>query len=154
MCKMWRFFACKEVVRYLCGNFHGYFMDDWLLGGALGILIMIILGVLLRLELCHKSLIFHLTNAHNEIKHSITSNEVELPPNLIEEVKTELTDSVHDIMGSMKVPTAIDHLAGVFANVMQMREQWKIQKEANELGSLISTNTPAEDYGTPQEPQI
>jgi len=116
---------------------------------ALGMLIVISLILILRLELCHKSLIYHLKTAHSEIKSSIASNEVEVSGDLMDQVKDELNEVIMDAMGSMKVPTALDHLAGVFANVMQMREQWKIQKEASELQSgLINPIPSGDEYGS------
>jgi hypothetical protein len=48
----------------------------------------------------------------------------------------------------MKTPTAIDHLAGVAANIMQMREQWKIQKEANDMNMTNNLMPPQESHGT------
>ena len=48
----------------------------------------------------------------------------------------------------MKTPTAIDHLAGVAANIMQMREQWKIQKEAGEMNMINNLTPPTETHGT------
>jgi len=49
----------------------------------------------------------------------------------------------------MRVPTAIDHLAGVAANIFQMREQWKIQKEASQMDGLITMPTIGDEHGSP-----
>lgn len=124
-------------------------MEDWLLGTALGILLMTTLILLFRIELCHKSLIFALQESKNQIFTAIDgTSEVEIPPSLIEEVKDELAGVVEGMIGSMRVPTAIDHLGGVIANVIQMREQWKIQKEASQMDTMISAPQVTDDYGT------
>ena len=123
-------------------------MDDWILGIALGILILITGTLLLRLELCHKSLIFTLQGANTDLKNLIGSKDFEIQDSFVEILKDELTAGVQDMMGAMKTPTAIDHLAGVAANIMQMREQWKIQKEANDMNMTNNLMQPSETHGT------
>lgn len=93
--------------------------------------------------MCHKSLIFALKSS----VYDLNSNEVELPTDLIASMKEELVTTVEDLIGQMRVPTAIDHLAGVAANIFQMREQWKIQKEASQMDGLITMPTVGDDHG-------
>ena len=118
-------------------------MDAWLLGTLLGLLIALNVALVLRLEMCHKSLIFALKSS----VYDLNSNEVELPTDLIASMKEELVTTVEDLIGQMRVPTAIDHLAGVAANIFQMREQWKIQKEASQMDGLITMPTVGDDHG-------
>lgn len=120
-------------------------MDAWLLGTLLGLLIALNVALVLRLEMCHKSLIFALKSSVIDLNN----NEIEIPDDLMTNVKTELVQTVEDLIGQMRVPTAIDHLAGVAANIMQMREQWKIQKEASQMDGLISAPPVVEQHGTP-----
>ena len=123
-------------------------MDDWVLGVALGILILITGTLLLRLELCHKSLIYHLKGANAELNSTLKGNDFEISNDLFSELRAEIQDTVTDLLGTMKTPTAIDHLAGVAANIMQMREQWKIQKEAGEMNMINNLAPPTDTHGT------
>lgn len=123
-------------------------MDDWVLGVALGILILITGTLLLRLELCHKSLIYHLKGANAELNSTLKGKDFEISNDLFSELRSEIQDTVTDLLGTMKTPTAIDHLAGVAANIMQMREQWKIQKEAGEMNMINNLAPPTDTHGT------
>ena len=123
-------------------------MDDWVLGVALGILILITGTLLLRLELCHKSLIYHLKGANAELNSTLKGKDFEISNDLFSELRAEIQDTVTDLLGTMKTPTAIDHLAGVAANIMQMREQWKIQKEAGEMNMINNLAPPTDTHGT------
>ena len=128
-------------------------MESWQLGVLLGILIVIALGLVLRLEMCHKSLIFALKEANNDIHRLIGAKNMEIDADLIGNIKDELENSIEDMIGNMRVPTAFDHIGGVIANVIQMREQWKIQKEASQLqdGAIINAPAGGEQYGTTQD---
>ena len=75
-------------------------MDAWLLGTLLGLLIALNVALVLRLEMCHKSLIFALKSSVLDLN----SNEVEIPDQLITDVKTELVETVQDLIGQMRVP--------------------------------------------------
>ena len=86
-------------------------------------LFAVVTALFFRLELTHKAVIYAL----QESVATLNSNEIEIPIDLVSDVKTELVSTVEELIGQMRVPTAIDHLAGVAANIMQMREQWKIQ---------------------------
>ncbi len=123
-------------------------MDDWVLGMALGILFLITGTLLLRLELCHKSLIFHLKGANAELNSTLKGKDLEISDDLFSELSATIESTVTDLLGTMKTPTAIDHLAGVAANIMQMREQWKIQKEANDMNMTNNLMPPQESHGT------
>ena len=125
-------------------------MESWQLGALLGLLVAINFGLIIRLEFCHRGLISALDLARSELVSKISGGTpVDIPSDLIKNLKDDLQESVMDIIGGMRTPTAVDHLAGVFANVMQMREQWKIQKEASQMSeSLISPPTVGTDYGT------
>lgn len=127
----------------------GAVMEIFLLNALLGFLIAIIIGMFFRLELCHKSLIFALKESKSELLNGLNQNELEIGEDLISDFKEELKETVMEIIGSMKTPTAIDHLAGVAANIFQMREQWKIQKEQSEMSSLITAANDGLDYGAP-----
>jgi hypothetical protein len=108
-------------------------------------LFAVVTALFFRLELTHKAVIFAL----QESVSSLNKHEVEIPTDLVTEVKTELVSTVEDLIGQMRVPTAIDHLAGVAANIMQMREQWKIQKEASQMDGLISAPPVVDQHGSP-----
>ena len=127
-------------------------MESWQLGVLLGILIVIALGLVLRLEMCHKSLIYALKEANSDIHKLIGAKNLEIDGELIANVKDELSGTIEDMIGSMRVPTAFDHIGGVIANVIQMREQWKIQKEASQLqdGALMNAQPSVDPYGTSQ----
>lgn len=124
-------------------------MESWQLGALIGILIVINLGLIWRLEACHRSLAYALELAKGELFGLVKNGTpVELKSDALATLKDELENSILDTIAQMRTPTAMDHLGGVIANVIQMREQWRIQKEASEIqGNLISTPPVAEDYG-------
>lgn len=125
-------------------------MESWQLGALIGILICLNFGLFWRLEACHTALVSGLAIAKDDLVGVVSEKRpVSLPENLIDEIKNEILDTI----GNMRQPTALDHLAGVAANIMQMREQWKIQKEASEINNaLINTPAVGDDYGaTTQE---
>lgn len=107
-------------------------------------LVALVIALFFRLELTHKAVIYAL----QESVSNLNLHEVEIPNDLVTDVKTELVETVNELIGQMRVPTAVDHLAGVFANVMQMREQWKIQKEASQMDGLISMPAVTDEHGT------
>lgn len=124
-------------------------MQSWQLGTLIGILICLNFGLFWRLEACHTALVSGLAIAKQDLVGVVSEKRpVSLPENLIDDIKTEILDTI----GNMRQPTALDHLAGVAANIMQMREQWKIQKEASEINNaLINTPTVGDDYGAPTQ---
>ena len=128
----------------------GRFMESWQLGALVGILICLNFGLFWRLEACHTALVSGLRVAKEDLVGVVSEKRpVSLPPDLIESLKDEILDTI----GAMRQPTALDHIGGVIANVFQMREQWKIQKEASEINqTLINTPSVGDDYGaTTQE---
>jgi hypothetical protein len=130
----------------------GVFMESWMLGAIIGVAVSLLAAVLIRLEMCHKSLINVLERSGGELRAAIgEKSTLTVADSVIELIQSEISAAIQDVAGNMRVPTAIDHLAGVAANIMQMREQWKIQKEAAEMNAnpLITAADPAGDYGTP-----
>lgn len=121
-------------------------MESWQLGALVGILICLNFGLFWRLEACHTALVSGLAIAKDDLVGVVSEKRpVALPDDLIDEIKNEIMDTI----GNMRQPTALDHIGGVIANVFQMREQWKIQKEASEINNaLINTPTVGDDYGT------
>lgn len=128
-------------------------MDNWVLGVALGIMIVLLGILLLRLELCHKSLIFTLQGASTDLNNELSKKEMTFSADLFETLRAEIQDTVTDLLSNMKTPTAIDHLAGVASQIMMMREQWKIQKEASTMEMPNNLVAPNGEYGTSQNPQ-
>lgn len=129
----------------------GVLMESWLLGAIIGVCVCLLGAVLIRLEMCHKSLISVLERSGGELRAAIgEKSNLTIADSVLELIRDEIGAAIQETAGNMRVPTAIDHLAGVAANIMQMREQWKIQKEAAELNAnpLISAADPAESYGT------
>ena len=124
-------------------------MESWQLGALIGILIMLNMGLIWRLETCHRSLSTALSIARGELVAAVQGGTpVTMDNGMIQTLKDELENSILDTIATMRTPTAMDHLGGVLANVIQMREQWRIQKEASEIqGNLISTPPVTEDYG-------
>jgi hypothetical protein len=133
--------------------FEGCFMEDWVLGVALGILMLLTGLLLVRLELCHKSLIYTLQGASSEFNNQLGKKEMQFSDDLFENLRSEIQDTVTDLLSNMKTPTAIDHLAGVASQIMMMREQWKIQKEASSMEMPNNLVAPTGEYGTSQESQ-
>ena len=123
------------------GYFLGMFMELYILLT----LFILVIALFFRMELIHKSTIYAL----QESVAQLGQNEIEVPVDIIQDLKQELGATVEDLIGSMRVPTAIDHLAGVAANIFQMREQWKIQKEASQMGDLITAPTIGNEHGSP-----
>ena len=124
-------------------------MESWQLGALVGILICLNFGLFWRLEAYHTALVSGLAIAKDDLVGVVNEKRpVSLPDDLIEDIKTEIMDTI----GNMRQPTAMDHIGGVIANVFQMREQWKIQKEASEINNaLINTPTVGDEYGAPTE---
>jgi hypothetical protein len=133
--------------------FEGCFMEDWVFGVALGILMLLTGLLLVRLELCHKSLIYTLQGASSEFNNQLGKKEMQFSDDLFENLRSEIQDTVTDLLSNMKTPTAIDHLAGVASQIMMMREQWKIQKEASSMEMPNNLVAPTGEYGTSQESQ-
>lgn len=138
-----------ETVGYLLGCFVGCFMESWQLGALVGLLIALNFGLIWRLEACHTALVHGLALAKDDLGGLLKQKQpVSLPDGLIDEIKNEILDTI----GNMRQPTAMDHIGGVIANVIQMREQWKIQKEASEINDrMINTPTVGDEYGPTQE---
>ena len=127
-------------------------MEDWVLGVALGILMLLTGLLLVRLELCHKSLIYTLQGASNDFNNQLGKKEMQFSDDLFENLRSEIQDTVTDLLSNMKTPTAIDHLAGVASQIMMMREQWKIQKEASSMEMPNNLVAPTGEYGTSSNP--
>ena len=126
-------------------------MDDVTLGILLGLMATALFVLILRLEACHRGLIHALQRSRDDLVGAIDGkSEISVSDNVIDVIRQEIESSITDFAGSMRVPTAIDHLAGVAANIFQMREQWKIQKEAAEINAnpLISPSDDGMVYGT------
>ena len=130
----------------------GAFMEEWQLGVLLGLMTMAMIGLILRLEACHRAIVSGLERSRNDLVGAIAENsEVSVGESVMDLIRDEISNSIADVAGQMRVPTAIDHLGGVIANVIQMREQWKIQKEAQELQAnpMIREAPVTDEYGTP-----
>jgi len=57
-------------------------------------------------------------------------NDMSMPAINLDSLKDELMDMVEDLMQNMRVPTALDHMAGIASQMMQMRGM----KAAQDLG--------------------
>tara|TARA_R110000796_G_scaffold193447_1_gene309961 strand:- start:51 stop:428 length:378 start_codon:yes stop_codon:yes gene_type:complete len=55
---------------------------------------------------------------------------IQIPEINIDSIKDELLDVVEDLMANMRIPSIADHLGGVVAQIMQMKQM----KMAQELG--------------------
>jgi hypothetical protein len=122
-------------------------MESWVLGVIIGVMVCLLIAVIVRLEMCHRSLIYGLERSRNELVNAIHSkSSVDVADSAIDMIRDEIGTAINEVAGNMRVPTAIDHLAGVASQIMMMREQWKIQKESAELGTnpLISQTQPPE----------
>lgn len=128
-------------------------MEAWTLGVMIGLLIFGNVLLMFRLELCNKVLSNGLERSRVDLIDAVQSSSmVEISPDIMKNLKEDLTESILDTIQTMRPPTALDHVAGAFVNIMQMREQWKIQKEANEIqGGLINPVMNQEQHGPPQE---
>lgn len=109
-------------------------------------LLAVTIALFFRMELTHKAVIYAL----QEAVATLNSKEIEVPIDIIQDLKVDLGATVEELIGNMRVPTAIDHLAGVAANIFQMREQWKIQKEAAQMDTLITMPSVGDNHGPPQ----
>jgi len=122
-------------------DFLGMFMELYLILT----LFILVIALFFRMELIHKSTMYAL----QESVATLNTNEIEVPIDIIQDLKVELGATVEELIGNMRVPTAIDHLAGVAANIFQMREQWKIQKEASQMDTLITMPNVGTEHGSP-----
>ena len=57
-------------------------------------------------------------------------DSIKMPEINIDSIKEELLDVVEDLMANMRIPSIADHLGGVFAQFMQMKQM----KMAQEMG--------------------
>jgi hypothetical protein len=57
-------------------------------------------------------------------------DSIKMPEINIDSIKDELLDVVQDLMANMRIPSIADHLGGVFAQFMQMKQM----KMAQEMG--------------------
>jgi hypothetical protein len=60
--------------------------------------------------------------------------DLTVPSINLDSLKEDLMDMVEDLMQNMRVPTALDHMAGIASQIMQMRSM----KAAQELGLMPS----------------
>jgi hypothetical protein len=66
---------------------------------------------------------------------------IQIPEINIDSIKDELLDVVEDLMANMRIPSIADHLGGVVAQFMQIKQM----KMAQELG-LAGGSPPDETY--------
>ena len=66
-------------------------------------------------------------------------DSIKMPEINIDSIKDELLDVVQDLMANMRIPSIADHLGGVFAQFMQMKQM----KMAQELG--LTGGSPPDD---------
>jgi len=64
---------------------------------------------------------------------------IQIPEINIDSIKEELLDVVEDLMANMRIPSIADHLGGVVAQFMQMKQM----KMAQELG--LAGGSPPDD---------
>jgi hypothetical protein len=67
----------------------------------------------------------HITQVHGDLK----STSFDFPGIDLDAITEKLEDSILDTIQNMRPPTAIDHLAGVWSQIMMMREQAKLVKD-------------------------
>ena len=60
--------------------------------------------------------------------------DLTVPSINMDSLKEDLMDMVEDLIQNMRVPTALDHMAGIASQIMQMRSM----KAAQELGLMSS----------------
>jgi len=116
-------------------------MESWLLGALLAGNV----GLFLRLELCQMNLVRQLQSGFDILKSTLQDKNIEVSTDLVDNIEERMLETI----GNMRQPTALDHVAGAFVNVMQMREQWKIQKEASQLNDMINPPNVGNEYGAP-----
>jgi hypothetical protein len=68
-------------------------------------------------------------------------DSIKMPEINIDSIKDELLDVVQDLMANMRIPSIADHLGGVFAQFMQMKQM----KMAQDLGLSLGTSPPEPD---------
>jgi len=98
----------------------------------LGLLVAFNVGHLLTLRRCETAL-FALTLESKAISQFN-------PSEMIESMKQETLDLVHDVMGQMKTPSMADHLGGVVAQFAQMRMMRMLQAEGMLQEPMIDAN--------------
>ena len=64
-------------------------------------------------------------------------DSIKMPEINIDSIKEELLDVVEDLMANMRIPSIADHLGGVVAQFMQMKQM----KMAQELGLTAGPET-------------
>jgi hypothetical protein len=68
-------------------------------------------------------------------------DSIKMPEINIDSIKDELLDVVQDLMANMRIPSIADHLGGVFAQFMQMKQM----KMAQEMGLTAGPETESVD---------
>jgi len=68
-------------------------------------------------------------------------DDLSMPSLNLDGLKEELMDMVEDLMQNMRVPTALDHMAGIASQMMQM----KGMRAAQELGLMPSPDETESD---------
>jgi len=64
-------------------------------------------------------------------------SDISIPSINLDSLKEDLMDMVEDLMQNMRVPTALDHMAGIASQMMQM----KGMRAAQELGLVPNLET-------------
>lgn len=96
-------------------------MLEEVLFALLGLLVAFNVGHLLTLRRCETAL-FALTLESKALSAFD-------PAAIVEEMKEETLNLVHEVMGQMKTPSIADHLGGVVAQFAQMRMMRMLQAE-------------------------
>ena len=68
-------------------------------------------------------------------------DSIKMPEINIDSIKEELLDVVENLMANMRIPSIADHLGGVFAQFMQMKQM----KMAQEMGLTAGPETESVD---------
>ena len=68
-------------------------------------------------------------------------DSIKMPEINIDSIKDELLDVVQDLMANMRIPSIADHLGGVVAQFMQMKQM----KMAQEMGLTAGPETEVSD---------
>lgn len=95
----------------------GAFMDAMWLSMLIGGLFVLIVGLFIRLEMCHRGIISMAESLRTAFKQDVKALQAEHDDNFIEDLK----DEVLEMIGTMRPPTIADHLGGVLQQFAQMR---------------------------------
>ena len=99
---------------------------------ALGALVVAVLILMIRLEMCHRALIVMADNVKEAFKRDIQEMNKEFDVSIVDTLRDNILETIEE----MRPPSIADHLGGI----MQQFAQMKLMRMMKEEGLMMETH--------------